>query len=500
MDFLDPRKRRNYQIRLIIGYVLVTIAIALATIVLVYGAYGYSINTKTGNVVQNGLLFVGSKPSGAEIYLNGSSLHTTTSARLVLAAGNYTLKLTRSGYRDWQRAITLNAQTIDRFVYPFLFPQKPRVANMKTYSAEPSLITQTPDRHWLLVQMPSTDPATVSFDQFDTTKLSQAPQTIALPSNLLTNADQPGSILTEVAWSTDNVHLLLKHDYQGGSEYIVFNRTSPGDSFNVNKLLDINPSEVELRNESISQLYVYDASAQTLSVADTSKSVVDPPFLSHVLAFKGYGTSLLTYVTDNKMPAGQAQARIWNNGQTYALDTFSASTNYLIDAAQYQGDWYYAAGSGASDHVNLYKNPLNSLQNTANSKALSFISLRVAGATKISFSTNARFIAAEAGQQFGAYDFETQTRYQYTLQAPLAGVMSWMDGNRLIGDSNGQAYVMDGDGTNKQSLIPTDFVQGGFFSNDYNHLLTTAPASDGVSAVLENVDMRAGADLPASTQ
>jgi hypothetical protein len=75
-----------------------------------------------------------------------------------------------------------------------------------------------------------------------------------------------------------------------------------------------------------------------------------------------------------------------------------------------------------------------------------------------------------------------------------------MDGNRLIGDSNGQAYVMDGDGTNKQSLIPTDFVQGGFFSNDYNHLLTTAPASDGVSAVLENVDMRAGADLPASTQ
>jgi hypothetical protein len=483
-----------------IGYVLVGIAIVLATIILVYAAYGYSINTKTGSVVQNGLLFVNSQPSGANISLNGTSHGATTSARLVLATGSYSLKLTKSGYRDWQRNIVLDQQTVGRFVYPFLFPTKPRVTPVKTYPDAPNLISETPDRHWLLVEADGSNPSIISFDQFDTTNLTQAAQTISLPSGLLTNADQPGSVLTEVEWSTDNVHLLLKHDYQGGTEFIVLNRTSPTDSFNVNKVLNITPTEVALRNSSINQLYIYDSSAQTLSVADTTRDVVDPAFLSHVLAFKGFGTSLLTYVTDNKMPAGQAQARIWDNGKTYALDNFPVSDNYLIDATQYQGAWYYAAGSSGDDHIKLYKNPLDSLQNTTVGKALPFISLRVASASKISFSTNARFIEVENGQQFGVYDFETGMRYQYTLQVPLAGAMHWMDGHRLIVESGAKVFVMDYDGINQQSLTPTEFALGGYFSNDYNHLLTTAPGSDGASAVLENVDMRAGVDLPKSTQ
>src|SRR5260221_190217 len=101
MDFLDPKKRRAYHIRLIVGYILVAIVIGLGTIIIVYGANGYGINTKTGQIVQNGLLFVDSKPGGAEIYLNNADQHTTSSARLVLPAGNYTLTLKKPGYRDW---------------------------------------------------------------------------------------------------------------------------------------------------------------------------------------------------------------------------------------------------------------------------------------------------------------------------------------------------------------------------------------------------------------
>jgi hypothetical protein len=205
-------------------------------------------------------------------------------------------------------------------------------------------------------------------------------------------------------------------------------------------------------------------------------------------------------VTDNKLPAGQAQARIWDNGQTYPLNNFPVGDHYLIDAAQYQGDWYYAAGSSSDDHIKIYKNPLASLQNTSIGKALPFISLRVAGASEIGFSSNTRFIEVESGQQFGVYDLEVGMRYQYSVQVPLAGPPQWMDGHHLIGASGGKVFVMDYDGTNQQLLTPTNFALGGFFSGDYNHLLTTAPTSDGVPATLENVDMRAGVDLPKSTQ
>src|SRR3954463_8609217 len=101
MDFLDPRKKRAHKIRLIVGYFLVAIVILLSTVILVYGAYGYGINTKTGQIIENGLLFVDSKPGGADIYLNGKKQPTPTSARLVLPSGDYKLSISKDGYHSW---------------------------------------------------------------------------------------------------------------------------------------------------------------------------------------------------------------------------------------------------------------------------------------------------------------------------------------------------------------------------------------------------------------
>src|SRR5436305_13910231 len=119
MDYLDPRKRRAHNTRLIVGYVLVSIVIGLATYVLNQAANGYGINVKTGQIIQNALLFADSKPGGAEIYLDNQDKNTTTSARLILPTGNYLLTLKKEGYRDWSRQFTLNEQSVARYVYPF---------------------------------------------------------------------------------------------------------------------------------------------------------------------------------------------------------------------------------------------------------------------------------------------------------------------------------------------------------------------------------------------
>src|SRR4051812_14198680 len=120
MDFLDPRKSRRNRIRLMVGYFLIGIVIALATVILVYGAYGYGINTKTGQIIQNGLLFVDSQPGGATIYLNDKSQSSKTAARLVLASGDYRLSIQKDGYHSWQRNFVLNEHSVARYVYPFL--------------------------------------------------------------------------------------------------------------------------------------------------------------------------------------------------------------------------------------------------------------------------------------------------------------------------------------------------------------------------------------------
>jgi hypothetical protein len=498
MDFLDPRKRRNHNIRLIIGYFLVAIVIGLATIIIVYGANGYGINTKTGQIVQNGLLFADSNPGGAKIYLNGQDRHTTTAARLILPAGNYTLTLSKDGYRDWTRKFILSEQSVSRYVYPMLFPVKPIATNLKTYTAAPSLITESPNQQWLLVENDQQSAQSPLFDQYDTTTLDDVTPVVSqirLPANLLTNYSA-ASKLTEVEWSTDNNNVLLRHDYTGGFEFVVFNRAHPDLSFNVDKLFGASPDQVSLFNKKADQLYLFTSSDGSLRLGDVSAQILDQPILKDILAYKPYGKNLVTYVTASNEPAGMVAARIYDNGQTYKLNEFSAGTAYLIDAAQFQGDFYYASGSNTADKVNIYKNPLDDIRNPSIKQARPLLALRDVGATKIGFSNNARFIGIENGQRFGVYDIETDSSYQYPITEPLAADMSWMDGHRLIGNSDSKVFVMDYDGTNKQLVTGSDFLKGAFFNANYHHLLTTVNSGDGSGVVLQDVDMRAGVDLP----
>jgi len=500
MDYLDPRKRRAYNLRLVVGYVLVAIVIALATVILVYGANGYGINTKTGQIVQNGLLFVDSSPGGAEIYLKGRDQHATTSARLVLPAGNYSLTLKKEGYRDWTRQFRLNELGVSRYVYPFLFPEKPVATNLKSYPANPGLFTESPDRRWLLVENNQQSITAPVFDQYDLSTLDdQTPlvQQLTIPAGVFT-AYTPNSTLTVVEWSTDNNNLLLQYTSASANEYIVFNRAHPDQSFNVNKMFNIAPAKVSLYNKKADRLYIYTQSDGSLRLGDTGNQTLGPVILKNILTFKPYGKDLITYVTLNGEPDGMAAARIWDNGQTYKLSEFSAGGTYLVDAAQFSGHFYYAAGSDTAGRVIIYKDPIDYIKNPIYKRAQPLLSLVNPGVKKLGFSDNARFLGTQSGQQFAVYDFETGSLYRYSITEPLAGVMAWMDGHRYIGDSSGKVFVMDYDGTNRQVLTDSNYQYGGLFDQNYHNMLTIVPAADGSSYTLQDVDMRAGQDLPKS--
>jgi hypothetical protein len=149
-----------------------------------------------------------------------------------------------------------------------------------------------------------------------------------------------------------------------------------------------------------------------------------------------------------------------------------------------------------SERINIYKNPLDNIKNPAIAKALPLMSLHVTNAQTLLFSDNARFLGAERGQDFSVYDFETGESYRYSVTQPLVGILSWMDGHRYFGKSDGQVFVMDYDSTNRQLLTPTAESFGGMFSRDYKHILVIAPVTHSTTLVLQDVDMRAGTDLP----
>ncbi|HEX5394967.1 MAG TPA: PEGA domain-containing protein [Candidatus Saccharimonadales bacterium] len=491
MDFLDPRKRRAHSIRLFVGYILVAIAIGLGGWLLLNAASGYGVNPKTGDIVQNSLLFVNSNPGGADVYINDQLQSSKTAARLILPAGSYKLSIKKDGYRDWTRTVTLDESSVARYVYPFLFPSEPRVVALKTYDKQPPLITQSPDRRWLLVQRPALSNGDVVFDEYDTKAFQKAPQPLVVPSGVFSTTT--GSVLKEVEWSTDNKNVILSNSYKGGSEFIIFNRDVPAQSVNINKIFKVSPTQVALRDKKISQLYIYTKKDGKLLVANTSNSKLSP-LLNDVIAFKPSGPNLINYVSAAGAPKDMALARIWDGKLSYTLHTFKAGKQYLIDEAQFQGHWYYVAGSSSDERVNVYKDPLDTLKNASIRHASPILSLSLLGATEVSFSNNTRFIEAQNGHDFSVYDLEQKNFYRYTLDAPMAAVLHWMDGHRLIGQSQGKFFAMDYDSTNQQLLTASNYTRGGFFDTSYQQLFITTTQKKGV--VLSAADMRAGVDLP----
>jgi hypothetical protein len=104
MDYLDPKKKLAHRRRLYVGYGLMSIVIAISTVILVYLGSGYYVD-KTGDLIQNGQILVSSEPEGASIYLNDNLQKTKTTGKLVVPSGAHNISVRKEGYREWNKKV-----------------------------------------------------------------------------------------------------------------------------------------------------------------------------------------------------------------------------------------------------------------------------------------------------------------------------------------------------------------------------------------------------------
>jgi PEGA domain len=100
--------RYKTRIGILIGAILVFLI--LAPIVILYTA-GFRYNSKKQRVEKVGIIFVRSRPSGADIYLDGKKRSETTPARLRnLLPGDYDVKISKNGYSDWEKTLPVGSE------------------------------------------------------------------------------------------------------------------------------------------------------------------------------------------------------------------------------------------------------------------------------------------------------------------------------------------------------------------------------------------------------
>jgi len=492
MEYLDPKKEFRHRIILLTGYICIAIAIVTAALILVYQAYGFGLG-KNGHVIQNGLTFFSSQPNPANIYINGQLNKAKTNARLVLPEGIYHVQLTRSGYRSWQRTIELNGGSVEHFDYPLLLPTSLTTKKLQNLTAAPSFTSQSPDRRWLLV--PAANSLT-SFDVYDLKTPERTVTTINLPANLLTKATS-GESWQVAEWASDNQHVLLQHMYDGKMEYILLDRTNPDQSLNLNDTLNNSPAKLTLKDKKYDQYYLYDAANQELQTASL-RAPAATRVLQRVLAYQSYGSDTLLYVTDTGAPAGKALVKLTTGTTTYTVRSLPASPTYLVDLTKYSGTLYVATGATSSDKVYIYKDPVGQLQSQPKQSPVPAQVLHVPQPNYLSFSTNAQFIVAENGTQFGVYDIENKLGYNYvaqeSLDAPQAHA-SWMDGDRLTYVTSGKLQIFDYDYTNKQILSAANPTYLPIFAPNYKYVYLVAPEAGTNQLELAQTALLAPADL-----
>jgi hypothetical protein len=503
MDFLDPKKERRNFVTLLLGYCLVALAIAGATLVLLYQAYGYSLNEQ-GQVTQSGLVFVSSQPTNSSIYLNNQLNASTTNARLLVPAGPYNLKITRPGYRDWVRPIYVAGGDVQHFDYPFLFPTTLQSSAVADLATSPSFVSQSPDQRWILMDRPDVPGSFTLYDLSNAKRPTES--TITLPSGSYTPGDGVQSWSVE-EWANDSDHIVLDHTYtNSGStdhEYILLDRQTPTSSINLTYNLNLSQDEtLSLYNNQTSEVYVYDPDGQDLQRISVSNGDLVSK-LEHVLAFKTYADKEILYITDQppdgKVTPGQVSVILQDGQQSYTLRTLPAGApSYVLNLAQYSGDWYIAVGASNTSAVYVYKDPQSQSPTSPDQYPAPWRRLNINDPTYISFSNNTQFLMAESGQSFAVYDLENVNGYTYTMKQPLDQPQThatWMDGDRMMYVSNGKLVVFDYDDRNVQTLMPALPSYVPMFDPNYNYLFALTPsAKDPSGSELTNTALLTPAD------
>ncbi|HSW99188.1 MAG TPA: PEGA domain-containing protein [Candidatus Saccharimonadales bacterium] len=471
MDFFDPKKQKQHAIRIGVGYAVIALGLVLATTILLYQSSGFGID-KNGTVYQNGLLFVSSVPDKASIYLNGHLYNNQTNNRVILPAGQYTMQIHRDGYLDWQRAVSVDGGTVERFDYPILVPAKLEGAAVKKYNDTPSVSTQSLDRRWLLVGAGASN----DFDLYDLSAPKPVAKPVAISPDILSAGTTTG--WTVVGWADDDRHVLLRRAYQKdvgtGSEYVLVDRQDAGQSQNLTTLLGFNPTTIAFRDGNYDQYLAFDQAAGTLFTAALKKPTPQL-YLEHVLNVATDKNAVL-YATSLDAPAGKVLIRLkQGDDPAYTVRSVAAGSTYVLDIASYNGTPFIAAGAQSENKVYVYKDALAQLKGAPGVPLAPVQILKVTTPTYAAFSDTARYVMAENNDYFSVYDLENDKGYNYQVKTPLDAPQAhatWLDGYHLDLVSAGKVQMFDYDGANPFTLSAAAPAYAPAFRPDYKVLYT----------------------------
>lgn len=485
--YRQPSKRQVILQRIAV-YGAMTIAVVALVTVLIFIMLGYQFNRSDGRIEQGGLVQFESKPTGANVTIDGMTFGSQTNTKATLAAGGHFIKMERSGYKTWQKAVNVNPGSILWLNYARLVP-----ANLKpSHVAELSEITSSAaseDDKWMAMKESAVS-TTIKLADLSQEKISL--QAIDLPSASYTHAAAGKTqSFTIEAWDPGSRYLLVRHVYDDTkTEWLVVDTRDVKNTKNITALLGITAKKLLFSNNNSQVLYAL-TDANEIRRIDLGQTTLSGPLVSNVADFSLYEASVVAYVTYLDSATKTRTVGYLQDGATKPrvirsyTDDGAIPLHLRVD--KYFDDMYAAISYGNTVDIlvgNLPKDDEATLMKLQSTMALT-------GNTQfLSTRTNGRFVVAQSGTTFTVYDLELKKMIatQTTGQTEVVREFKWLDSYMPWSDRDGRLRLYEFDGANQHDVMDVVVGQSVALSPNSKYIYGFSKQPDG-KAYLTRVQM-----------
>jgi len=446
MNDLHLKRKRKEFYRLMTIYAVMALAVVTIVVFIVMFLLGYRFDTGKGHIEQYAFMQFSSKPSGANITINGKAVDAKTPTKNSVSAGKYDIVMWRDGYETWQKTVDLKAGTLAWLNYALLVPKNLSVEPVANYATMyVSLVS--PDSRNMLVAEHSDVP---TFDMVNLTSDLISSNKLVIPTNIYSDPFTVGvtHIFQPESWDDGGRYILVKHNYGDKFEWLVMDTQNISATKNITRLLNITASQISFAGTSGNILYALD-SLGDIHKLDLSASTVSRPLVSSATKFSVYKSNIITYVGNN---ISNQFVGVYRDGddKSYNLRSvpITQSPQLQIATAEYFNENYVAITDGKKVDILSGSYPNTANGDTASLKLVATFTVDN-NIGELSFSPTGEYVFVQSGASFASYDLEYQILKSSTISGDGAvSTLKWLDDNYIWSDRDGNLTIREFDGFN----------------------------------------------------
>lgn len=412
------------KILLISSYVVVAAIIAGGTLLLVSYGSGYSYDFKNHRLVSNGLLILGTTPSGARFTIDGRQTRKVTPYRSTLRVGSYDIKLTKEGYRTWNKRINIVASEVVNLALIILVPENLRTKAIANTLDATSILASSDHKH-VAALTAGTKPGLwrLSADRATAEKVftPSAEQQI-----------QGGSL------SRDGSRTLLRVQQADGL-HLLYVDMSNGTTQDLTGEFKVALDDVRFSFSDSNRLYWL--SADGLRRIDVNSKTISAVLADKVANYT-YDNDRIIYIQSTSLGKIIAVMNADGGNAKTLVEGVAESPSYLLSYASFRDKDDLAVVPTATGQLTVYES-IYSDNVVARSVARDV--------TQVLSSDDGHYIVFARAKGFGSYDVGRAKKYD-GLYKDQVDAISWFNGAHLIVNSGSKTRLVEFDGGNAQDI------------------------------------------------